>query len=107
MWRWSRGALAFAMLALLQWGLSRLSVASATFRQLVRSQPRLLLEDGRFLHRAMREERVTEDEILAVIRGAGVGRIEDVAAVVLETDGSLSVIKGTGQTLSVLADVRR
>ncbi len=101
------GALAFAMLALLQWGVARLSVASATFRQLVRSQPRLLVEDGRFLHRAMREERITEDEILAVIRGAGVGRIEDVAAVVLETDGSLSVIKGTGQTLSVLADVRR
>jgi uncharacterized membrane protein YcaP (DUF421 family) len=103
----AEGALAFAILALLQWVVTRLSIASASFRHLVRSQPRLLLEDGRFLHRGMRDERITEDEILAVIRAAGVGRIEEVAAVVLETDGTLSVIKGAGQTLSVLADVRR
>jgi uncharacterized membrane protein YcaP (DUF421 family) len=101
------GLLAFAMLALLQWIVARLSIASPAFREVVRSQPRLLLEDGQYLRRAMREERVTEDEILAVIRSAGVGRIEDVAAVVLETDGTLSVIKGKGQSLSVLAGVRR
>lgn len=101
------GALAFVMLALLQWVVARLSIASPAFRQLVRSQPRLLLEDGRLLRQAMRRERITEDEIFAVVRAAGIGRIEDVAAVVLETDGTLSVIKGAGETLSVLADVRR
>lgn len=103
----AEGALAFAMLALLQWVVARLSIASPAFRQLVRSQPRLMLEDGRFLHRAMHDERVTEGEILAVIRSAGLARIEDVAAVVLETDDSLGAIKGRGKTLSVLAGVRR
>ncbi|WP_073975848.1 DUF421 domain-containing protein [Erythrobacter donghaensis] len=101
------GALAFIMLALLQWIVARLSVASPLFRDLVRSQPRLLFEDGQFRRSAMRQERVTEDEILAVIRSAGVTRVEDVAAVVLETDGTLSVIKGAGQGLTVLAGVRR
>ncbi|MCM0000629.1 MAG: DUF421 domain-containing protein [Erythrobacter sp.] len=101
------GALAFAMLALLQWIVARLSIASPAFRNLVRSQPRLLFEDGQFRRGAMRQERVTEDEITSVIRSNGVGRIEDVAAVVLETDGTLSVIKGAGEALSVLAGVRR
>lgn len=101
------GALAFAMLALLQWTVSRLSITLPFFRDLVRSQPRILFEDGEYRRRAMREERVTEDEILAVIRSAGVGRIEDVAAVVLETDGTLSVIEGRGRTLTALAGVRR
>lgn len=101
------GLLAFAMLALLQWIVARLSIASSTFRKLVRSQPRLVFEDGAFLHRAMRDERITQDEIESVIRAAGVGRIEDVAAVVLETDGTLSVIRRTDKALTVLANVRR
>jgi len=42
----------------------------------------------------MRHERVTEDEIRAAIRAAGRSDISTVAAVVLETDGSFSVIGG-------------
>ncbi|WP_017670487.1 YetF domain-containing protein [Blastomonas sp. AAP53] len=101
------GLLAFAALALLQWGVSRLSVAWPAFRNLVRSQPRLLLEDGEFLMEAANDERITQDELLAAVRSAGVGRLEDVAAVVLETDGSLSVIKRADQPLTVLGSVRR
>ncbi len=44
---------------------------------------------------AMRKERVNADEIYAIIREKGVGSIQDVDAVILETDGSLSVIKHT------------
>ena len=101
------GALAFSMLALLQWLVSRLSVASSRFSQLVRSQPRLLLEDGHFRDAAMADERVTRDEIEAAVRNAGIGRIEAVAAVVLETDGSLSVIGPTEGEPTALRSVRR
>ncbi|MBU0555088.1 MAG: DUF421 domain-containing protein [Alphaproteobacteria bacterium] len=91
----AEGALAFAMLAGLQWLVSRLSVASSTFSGLVRSQPRLLLRDGAYLERAMAAERVTKAEIDAAIRSAGFGRRAQVAGVVLETDGSMSVIGGS------------
>lgn len=101
------GLLAFAMLALLQWAVARLSIASSRFRSLVRSTPRLLVEDGRPLEKSMRRERVTRGEIDAAIRASGLGRIEDVAAVVLETDGSLSVIKGSDKPVTVLRDVQR
>ncbi len=48
--------------------------------------------------------RVTQDEIAQSVRRGGVGSIAAVAAVVLETDGTLSVIRG-GDGLSVLDDV--
>jgi uncharacterized membrane protein YcaP (DUF421 family) len=40
----------------------------------------------------MRAERITRDEILAAVRASGTADVGKVAAVVLETDGSLSVI---------------
>lgn len=101
------GLLAFAMLALLQWSVSRLSIGSPAFRRLIRSQPRLLLENGHFLEAAMADERITADEIEAVVRAAGIGRLDEVGAVVLETDGTLSVIRCSDKPLTTLASVRR
>ncbi|MEW9853692.1 DUF421 domain-containing protein [Novosphingobium sp. M1R2S20] len=103
----AEGAMAFAMLALLQWLVSRFSISSTRFRDLIRSQPRLLLEEGRLLDGAMADERVTEPEVDSAIRNAGIGRREEVAAVVLETDGSMSVIKKADGPLTVLKHVRR
>lgn len=40
----------------------------------------------------MRRERVTEDEVLTAARRRGFGNLREVHAIVLETDGSFSVI---------------
>lgn len=104
----AEGVLAFAMLALLQWLVSRLSIASSTIRGLVRSQPALLAENGRLREDMMAQERVTKSEVEAAVRNAGIGRMEEVGAVVLETDGTLSVIPSAGdQPFDVLGNVRR
>jgi uncharacterized membrane protein YcaP (DUF421 family) len=48
---------------------------------------------------AMRKERVTREEILAAMRGSGAAAPSGVDAVVLETDGSFSVVSGAaGET---------
>jgi uncharacterized membrane protein YcaP (DUF421 family) len=73
------------------------SVRSATIRRLVKSEPALLLHQGQLLRGAMMAERVTEEEIRAAVRAQGVGTLEDVAVVVLETDGSLTVLRQAGQ----------
>jgi len=101
------GLLAFAALALLQWLVSRLSIAWPLFRRLVRSQPSLLLENGDLRAAAMARERVTAGEIESAVRASGIGRMEDVGAVVLETDGSLSVIPRDDRPLTILSNVRR
>lgn len=103
----AEGVLAFAVLALLQWIVAFGSVHIAWFRRLIRSEPRLLLRDGVFVDAALREERVTRDEVLSAIRQQGHGRVEAIAAVVLETEGSLSVIaEPAADQCSVLKDVR-
>ena len=101
------GALAFVVLAALQWAVSRLSISSSWFKQLVRSDPRLLFEDGRYRDDAMAAERVTRSEVDAAIRGAGLGHPDTVGAVVLETDGSMSVIARDDGEMTLLEGVRR
>lgn len=91
------GLVAFALLAGLQYLVAWISVRSPRFSDFVKSEPTLLLHRGRFLEDAMRAQRVTRAEVLAALRGSGAADPEQVAAVVLETDGSLSVIQDTGE----------
>lgn len=104
----AEGILAFIALAAMQWLVARLSISSKVFRQLVRSDPRLLFENGKYRHDAMARERVTAGEVDAAVRSSGHGRMEDIAAVILETDGSMSVIAGNPQEeLTALRSVQR
>lgn len=89
----AEGVLAFAMLLALQWAVAKLSLAWRPFKRAVRSEPRLLCRDGEILGAALEAERLTRDEVVAAIRNQGIGRLDEVAGVVLETDGSLSVIR--------------
>jgi hypothetical protein len=45
------------------------------------------------LQQALKHERVTEEELRAAVRAAGAGRLEDLDAVVLETDGVFSAMR--------------
>ena len=89
----AEGLLAFALLAGMQFVIAWLSVRSARFQGFVKAEPTLLLHRGRFLDAALRAERVTREEVLAVLRSNGVDDPAGVAAVVLETDGSFSVLE--------------
>lgn len=100
----SEGFAAMVALVALQFVVSWLSVRVGWFKRLIRSDARLIFRDGRFLEDAMSEERVTHSEVLAAIRKKGHGRTEDIAAVVLETDGDFSVIAdGCAADYSALA----
>jgi uncharacterized membrane protein YcaP (DUF421 family) len=88
----SEGLLSFALLCILQYVVALLAVHSKLFRRVIKSEPALLLHRGEYLRSAMSQERVTEDEIRAAVRSAGHADPTAVEAVVLETDGSFSVI---------------
>lgn len=103
-----RGVLAFGVLIFLQYAITWLSVRSPAMRRLVKSEPTMLLYRGEFLRSAMRQERVTRDEVEAALRSQGVASIGDVEAVVLETESSFSVVmKPSGESASSLANVKR
>jgi len=104
----AEGVLALAMLALLQWVVAIASVRFRWVKGLVRSRPRLLVCKGEYLHAALRDERVTVGEVDQAIRSQGIGRLGEVDAVVLETDGSFSVIKrGDEGELTALRSVNQ
>ena len=86
----AEGATAFAVLIVLQYAVAWASVRSQKFAALIRSEPTLLARDGRFLPGAMHEQRVTEGEAMSAIRAAGGNGVEDVAFLVLESDGTIS-----------------
>ena len=92
----AEGVLALGLLILLQYLIAWVSVRSPQFQALIKAEPTLLLHRGRFLERAMKAERITREEILAALRASGAAEPGDIAAVVLETDGTLSVIPGAG-----------
>ena len=88
----AEGVLAIAMLIFLQFIITWLSIRSKTVSQLVKANPQLLFYQDEFLYDAMKTERVTEGEILQAIRSQGMN-LEQVEAVILETDGTFSVVK--------------
>ena len=90
------GIFSLLLLVGLQYGVAWASVRSGPFRRAVRSEPELLLHHGTYLDEALRKARPTRDEVLAAIRQAGIADIGGVQAVVLETDGSISVIGASG-----------
>jgi uncharacterized membrane protein YcaP (DUF421 family) len=55
--------------------------------------PLLLVRDGRILHRNLRHEFVTEQELKSKLREKGVDDLSQVATAHMESDGSVSVIK--------------
>ena len=102
-----QGILGFALLVLFQYVITWISVRSSIIQKLIKSEPSLLLYRGEIQHDTMKKERIAEGELLAALRTSGVSAIEDADAVILETDGSLSVIKNIDDSsASALRDVR-
>jgi uncharacterized membrane protein YcaP (DUF421 family) len=103
----AEGVVAFALLIGLQFAVTWASVRIRWVRRLVAGEPRMLLYRGHCLPTALRAARVTEDELQAAVRTAGLPSLLEAEAVVLETDGSFSVVRtGSRNDYSVFEGVR-
>lgn len=102
----TEGVVAFATLIGLQFLVTWTSVRVPWVSRLVKSEPVLLFHNGHFLPQAMRRARLIQEEVLAVLREQGVARLDAVEAVVLETDGSLSIIRRTDKPPETLSNVQ-
>lgn len=89
---WTEGVTAFVVLVLLQllvsWSTSHLGPG----RSVVTARPTTVLRDGVLDEAALAAQRLTRAEVRQAVRGSGAGGFDQVARVVLETDGTLSVI---------------
>jgi uncharacterized membrane protein YcaP (DUF421 family) len=62
-------------------------------QRLVRPAPLPLIENGRVNKRNMRQEMITDEELMGQLREQGIEQIEEVKKCYLEGDGHISVIK--------------
>ncbi|MBW3605091.1 MAG: DUF421 domain-containing protein [Actinobacteria bacterium] len=63
-------------------------------KRLVDNAPMLLVHDGQVLADGLRRTGIAPDDVREKVRAAGAGSMREVAAVVLETSGDVSVIVG-------------
>lgn len=91
-----QGMGAIVLLVLLQFAVAWASIRVRWFQRLTRAEPTVLFHAGSFRHDIMAAERVTEAEVRQAMRASGYGRTEAVGAVVLESDGTFSVVGSDG-----------
>jgi uncharacterized membrane protein YcaP (DUF421 family) len=89
---WTEGATAFVVLVVLQLLVSWTTSHLGPGRSLVTAAPTTLLRDGVVDEAALASHRLTVGELRQAVRSSGTGGFDRVARVVLETDGTLSVI---------------
>src|SRR5690606_19534039 len=100
------GLAALAVLLGLQFVLALTGSRFDPVQRMATSQPTLLLKDGKVDEQVLLDERVSIAEIRAAARQHGHASLEDIAAVILESDGSLSVLSRLDGSGSALTDVR-
>lgn len=86
------GLVGIALLLGLQVVVSLFTSRLVRGRTIVRARPVLLARRGTLLEDAIASSRLTRDEVFQARRSSGFGGLDQVSAVCLESDGTLSVI---------------
>jgi len=87
------GIVSAVTLVVLNWGLGFATYRWRRVERLVSGKPIRIVTDGRVHVKALRRELLTLDELRSALRKQGVMRITDCAQVVLEPDGTFSVVR--------------
>lgn len=103
------GLAAMALLAGLQFIIAWASAHVPGTRSAVTARPVALVVSGEIQHAQLRRNRLNESEVLQAVRSTGSGDLSDAAVVVLETNGTISVIPqsklGNGSALEGVRNI--
>ncbi|MFT0771842.1 DUF421 domain-containing protein [Psychrobacter aquimaris] len=91
------GVSSILVLYLLQFAVTKYASISPQFSNFILSEPRIVFYQGQFLPDAMRDERLTRQEIECAMRSEGINNFDDVEAIVFESDAKLTVIPKPSQ----------
>ena len=72
--------------------MTKISYHNQFFSRLIKSNPTLLFYVGEYLYDAMKRERILKVEIMQAVRAQGIHNLKNVQVVIIETDGSFSVV---------------
>ncbi|MDN6196041.1 MAG: DUF421 domain-containing protein, partial [Atopostipes suicloacalis] len=86
------GLIGILILMALQFFVTYLSRINEGFFRYLNSKPRVLFIEGQFIEENMKSNRVTREEIYSAIREQGQTTSDQIYAVIIESNGNLSVI---------------
>lgn len=100
------GLLTFAMLIGLQLAISYFNRNSSAFSKAIKTSSVLLFYNGEFLDDALKKHLLSQEELLQAVRSQGISSLDQVKAIILETNGKFSVIKNDSESIkSVFQDL--
>lgn len=73
--------------------LSTVKNKSEGLKALIEGKPQYIIYKGRLLQKALKDNRISINELLSEMRAQGVGDIDDVYYAAVEQNGSLSILK--------------
>lgn len=91
-----RGFCGLALLFLIRWGVARLRRKG--FTTVVDNSPLMIMDGPKILPEYLKRAKLTEEDLLQSLRKKGITQLHQVQAVIMERDGSISVLK-TGELL--------
>jgi uncharacterized membrane protein YcaP (DUF421 family) len=87
------GVVVISTIALLQVFVSWVSFRFRGTRRWLEGEPLIVVERGKVIEKNLDRERMTRDELAALLREQQVASVDDVEWAVLETSGAVTVIK--------------
>ena len=86
------GVILSITLVVANWIADRTSFSNKLFGKIIRGEPRILVHNGVVYSKALEEENISRDELMAAIRDEGFVDVLEVRAAILEVNGSISVV---------------
>ena len=87
------GIVAIFMLVIIEIFISILAMKSLKIRKIMSGNSAIIIKNGVIDQQAMKKVRLTVIDLIELLRGQGIFKIENVAFAVLEVNGSLSVVE--------------
>ena len=73
--------------------LSTIKNKSEKAKELIEGKPEYIIYKGRLLQKALKDNRISLNELLSEMRTQGIGDIEEIYYAAIEQNGSLSILK--------------
>ncbi|HEX9017470.1 MAG TPA: YetF domain-containing protein [Chloroflexota bacterium] len=100
------GIIIIVVLLGLNWSVGYLRLRSPLLRHALESHPTVIAQDGHWMPAALEHEGVEVEEAEAALREHGVETVADAKLVILEIDGSISVVPADSPTIRTRRRVR-
>jgi uncharacterized membrane protein YcaP (DUF421 family) len=103
--RFIQGTVAIVCIAALTYADSVLSFVDKGMYGVLEGKPTIVVRDGEFHRKGMREERMNEKDVLGHLRTQGIHDMREVHLAIVENDGTVSVLKHPWAEPAQKADV--